>query len=185
MGSQDKIYNRYFQLAFFSSFQIQGLTIQPSWPGTYYIDSWRPACPLFPECEGHRARLFTVFQLLLRSRAEGTDALEGRAKGTGLDPLCGSASALYPRAWAAQEGRKSLGIKRKGDKAKMAGKESRAGNVASDQELIWHGPGPELSSQNHRTASHQTETQQYTWVLGSARPHSRDYISIKHKNTSL
>lgn len=81
-----------------------------------------------------------------------------------MGPLCESVSAHNLSAQAAQEVRKSLGIREKEKPRWESKKGSRAGNVAGDQELVWHRPGPELSSQKHRMASHQTNSILY---LGS------------------
>lgn len=100
--------------------------------------------------------------LLLGSKDEGTDALVRRER-----ELARVLCACNLRARAAQEVRKPLGIREKERKPRReSNRDSSAGNVAGDQELIWHGPGPELSSQNHETASHQTGTP-YSWALDS------------------
>lgn len=58
-----------------------------------------------------------------------------REKGTGMGPLQKCVSNL--RARAAQEGRKSLGIREKESKPRWESKaDSRVGNIAGDQELV-------------------------------------------------
>lgn len=80
--------------------------------------------PLPPDCDDRRPaspcqalNSFLTQMLLLGSRDEGTDALERREGGAGMGPACEvHQHPVSLRTWAAQEVRKSLGIKEKDTK---------------------------------------------------------------------